>query len=215
MIPALVGKKIGMTQVITKSGAVEPATVVKVGPCVVMQVKSKETDGYDAVQLSFDDVKPHRSSKPLIGHAGKAGTGPKRFLREVRLTKPAEVSQGDVLTVALFQEGVSLVDVSGITKGKGFQGVMKRHGFGGQPASHGTERKHRSPGGIGAGAPRGHGRAVKKGKRMSGHMGCVKATMSNLRLVSIDPAHDVLVIRGSVPGANGSLVMVRCAKKMK
>ena len=213
MVPALVGKKIGMTQVIGDRGAAEPATVVQAGPCVVLRVKTVESDGYDAVQLGFGDVKPHRSTRPLIGHAARAGTGPKHYCREVRLQKPADVEHGDVLTVELFQEGVKFVDVSGVTKGKGFQGVMKRHGFGGQPASHGTERKHRSSGGIGGMAPRGHGRAVKKGKRMSGHMGSIKTTMTNLRLLSVDPEHSLLVIRGSVPGANGSYVVVKKAKK--
>lgn len=215
MIPALVGKKIGMTQVIVDRGVAEPATVVKVGPCVVLRVRTRESDGYDAVQLGFDDVKPHRSTKAMIGHAAKAGAGPKRYLREIRLSEPTDVEQGAVLTVELFQNGVSFVDVSGITKGKGFQGVMKRHGFGGQPASHGTERKHRSAGGIGGMSTRGTGRAVKKGKRMSGHMGTVRTTMSNLRLLSVDPAHDLLVIRGSIPGANGSYVTVRKAKKKR
>jgi large subunit ribosomal protein L3 len=215
MIPALVGRKIGMTQVITDRGVTEPATVVQAGPCVVMCVRTRKSDGYDAVQLGFGDVKPHRSTKALIGHAAKAGTGPKRFCREVRLAEATEVECGAVLTVELFREGVEYVDVSGITKGKGFQGVMKRYGFGGQPASHGTERKHRSAGGIGGMSTRGTGRAIKKGKRMSGHMGDVRTTMTNLRLLSVDPENDLLVIRGSVPGANGSFIMIRKAKKSK
>lgn len=214
MIPALLGTKIGMTRILVEGGVAEPVTVVRVGPCVVMQVKTKDSDGYDAVQLGFEDVKPHRSTKGLIGHAAKANCGPKRYLREVRLDKPAEVAAGDVLTVAEFGEGaVGHVDVSATTKGKGFQGVMKRHGFGGMCASHGTERKHRTSGGIGASAPRGTGRSVKKGKRMSGHMGHVRATISCLPLLKVDTENHLLLIRGSVPGPAGGLLYVRKSVK--
>jgi large subunit ribosomal protein L3 len=214
MVAALLGKKIGMTRIIGDKGVVEPVTVVRAGPCVVLQVKTREKDGYDAIQLGFHDVKPHRSTKPLIGHAAKAGTGPKRYAREVRLEEAAAVSQGDVLTVEQFTSGnVGYVDVIGTTKGKGYQGVMKRHGFGGMPASHGTERKHRSPGGIGASAPRGTGRSVKKGKRMAGHMGHVRATSSSLRLLKVDAENDLMLIRGSVPGPSGTLVFVKRAVK--
>jgi large subunit ribosomal protein L3 len=195
---------------------VEPVTVVKAGPCVALQVKTKDTDGYDAVQLGFEDVKPHRSTRSAIGHAGCAGTGPKRHVAEIRLMEPTSVSRGDVLTVDLFADGkVSHVDVAGTTKGKGFQGVMKRHGFGGMCSSHGTERKHRSPGGIGAHAPRGTGQSVKKGKRMAGHMGHDRSTIGPLKLLRVDKEHDLLVIRGSIPGPNGGLVMVRQTKKSK
>ncbi len=214
MAAALLATKVGMTRIIADNGVVEPVTVVRAGPCVVLQVKTKDKDGYDAIQLGFADVKPHRSTKPLIGHAAKAGTGPKRFVREVRLDEPAVVSQGDVLTVDQFTAAnVGHVDVTGTTKGKGFQGVMKRHGFGGMPGSHGTERKHRSPGGIGASAPRGTGRSVKKGKRMAGHMGHVRATSSSLRLLKVDPENHLLLIRGSVPGPVGSLLFVEQAVK--
>ncbi|MEK7711046.1 MAG: 50S ribosomal protein L3 [Planctomycetota bacterium] len=213
MNPGLLATKVGMTRILSENGTAEPATVLKAGPCVVLQVRTRDRDGYDAIQLGFEDVKPHRSTMPLIGHCGKAGTGPKKAIREIRLTEPAEVSQGDVLTVQVFAEGTGHVDVTGITKGKGFQGVMKRHGFGGLPGSHGTERKHRSAGGIGASAPRGTGRSVKKGKRMAGHMGCVGQTSSNLRLLKVDAENHVLVIRGSVPGAIGSVVMVKRSKK--
>ena len=210
----LLGTKVGMTRVIDPSGKVDTVTVVKAGPCVVLQVKTKDCDGYDAVQLGYGDAKPHRSTKPLIGHAGKAGAGPKRTSREFRLSAPAEQSAGDVVTVKLFSDAqVSYVDVTGITKGKGMQGVMRRHGFGGMGASHGTERKHRGSGGIGGGAPRGHGRAIKKCKRMAGHMGNVRCTASSLRLIKVDPEHDVMLIRGSVPGPIGSTVMIRKAKK--
>ena len=214
MIPALLGTKIGMTQVLGEHGVAEPVTVVRAGPCVVLQVKNKESDGYDSVQLGFGDVKPHRSTKAMIGHAAKAGTGPKGAVREVRLDEPATVAVGDVVTVDVFAgEAAKYVDVVGTTKGKGFQGVMKRHGFGGMPGSHGTERKHRSPGGIGASAPRGTGRSVKKGKRMAGHMGQVRCTTSALRLIKIDAENHLLLIRGSVPGPVGALLFIRRSKK--
>lgn len=216
MIAALIGTKVGMTQAIGDRGVVEPVTVLKVGPCVVMQVKSTESDGYHAVQLGFDDCKPHRSTKPMIGHAGKAGTGPKRALREVRLDAPAGVSRGDVITVETFaQQDVSVVDVIGTTKGKGFAGVMARHGFGGKEASHGVERKHRSPGSIGGGGCGPTGRGVRKGKKMAGHDGAVRRTASGLRLVKVDVENGLLLVRGSVPGPNGSVVVVQQAKKSK
>ena len=214
MIPAIIGTKIGMTQVIGDRGRAQPVTVVKAGPCVVLQVKSVEVDGYHAVQLGFDDVKPHRSTKPLIGHAANAGSGPKRVSREVRLCEPAGVSRGDVVTVEQFAGAeVGFVDIVGTTKGRGFAGVMKRHGFGGKEASHGVERKHRSAGSIGGHADCGRGRGVKKGKPMAGHYGHDRRTVSSLRLVKVDPANDLLLIRGSVPGPNGALVLVRQARK--
>ncbi len=214
MTPGILGTKIGMTRIVGKAGLVEPVTVIKAGPCVAMQVKTRETDGYHAVQLGFADVKPHRSTMALIGHAAKANTGPKRFHREIRLMEAADVAVGDVLTVDLFTKGeIEWVDVTGISKGKGFQGVMKRHGFGGMCSSHGTERKHRSAGGIGAHAPRGTGQSVKKGKRMAGHMGSVRVTMGPLRLLKVDSENDILLVRGSVPGPNGGMVLVNKAHK--
>ena len=214
MTPGLLGTKIGMTRIIGEHGVVEPVTVVKAGPCVALQVRIKETDGYDAVQLGYVDVKPHRSTVPMIGHAGRAGTGPKRYVGEIRLQEPTSVSRGDVLTVEMFKEAnVQYVDVTGTTKGKGFAGVMKRHGFAGLSASHGVERKHRSPGSIGGHAPLGKGRGVKKGKRMAGHMGNVRCTIGPLRLLKVDPVNDLLLIRGSVPGPAGSLVVVRQSTK--
>ncbi len=214
MIPALLGTKIGMTQLVSERGTAEPVTVVKAGPCIVLQVRTKDTDGYDAVQIGFGEVKPHRSTKQMIGHAAVAGTGPKRVVREVRLTEPATVARSDVLTVERFTEGnVTHVDVTGISKGKGFAGVMKRHGFGGKEASHGVERKHRSPGSIGGGGAGPTGRGVRKGKRMAGQFGNVRTTVSGLRVVKIDPKNDLIVIRGSIPGPNGSVVLVRQSKK--
>lgn len=218
MIAAILGKKIGMTQVYDEAGKIIPVTVIQAGPCTVMQVKIVDgRDGYHAVQLGFLDVKPHRSTKPEIGHAGKSGTGPKRFVREVRLGQPTEAKPGDVVTVEKFEaDQIKWVDVIGTTKGHGFSGVMKRHGFGGQPNSHGTERKHRSPGAIGSRAgTRGRGNAVKKGKPMSGHWGHERCTSRNQMLVRVDKDNDLLLVRGSIPGPNGSYVVVRQAKTKK
>ena len=214
MTAALLGKKIGMTRGYTPDGVSVPVTVIQAGPCSVLQVKKTEsTDGYNAVQLGFEDVKPYRSTLPIIGHAGKAGTGPKRFIREVRVAESPAVSAGDVWTVEVFAEAKTrFVDVIGTTKGRGFAGVMKRHHFGGMPASHGTERKHRSPGGIGGSAGRGLGRCVKKGKRMAGQMGNVRRTVKNQELVQVDKENNLLLVRGSIPGPNGGYVIVRQAK---
>jgi large subunit ribosomal protein L3 len=217
MAAALLGKKIGMTRMYTSAGVSVPVTVILAGPCPVLQVKTADgPDGYNAVQLGFEDIKPHRTTMPIIGHAGKAGTGPKRFIREVRLGDTPGAALGDIWTVELFEsEGTKHVDVVGTTKGKGFAGVMKRHHFGGQPGSHGTERKHRSPGGIGANAPRGTGQSVKKGKKMAGHLGDVRRTSRNQELVQIDKENNLLLVKGSVPGPNGSYLLVRQAKTKK
>jgi len=214
MAAALLGKKIGMTRVYTEDGVSVPVTVIQAGPCSVLQVKKGDSaDGYDSVQLGFEDLKPHRSTLPMIGHAAGAGTGPKRFIREVRMKEAPAASEGDVWTVEVFAEAKTrYVDVIGTTKGRGFAGVMKRHGFGGQPGSHGTERKHRSPGGIGGSAGRGLGRCVKKGKRMAGQMGNVRRTVKNQELVKVDKENNLLLVRGSVPGPNGGYVIVRQAK---
>lgn len=215
MIPAILGRKIGMTQVFDETGERIPVTLVQAGPCVVLQVKSRDgADGYHAVQLGFDDVKPHRSTMPQIGHARKARTAPKRFIREIRLEQPTDRSVGDTVTVDIFKENnVGWVDVIGVTRGKGFQGGMRRWGFGGQPASHGTERKHRSPGSIGGRAQnRGHSGAIKKGKKMAGHMGARRRTAPCLKLVGVDSEHHLLLIRGSVPGHKGAYVVVRKAR---
>lgn len=203
-----------MTQVFDDHGAAIPVTVIEAGPCAVMQVRNAATDGYEALQLGFTDVKPHRSTKPLIGHSLKAGTTPKRILEEIRLDGPAEHKLGDVLTVSLFSEQeVKYVDVSGTSKGRGFAGAMKRHGFGGQPASHGVERKHRSPGSISSHASDlGHGGNLKKGKRMAGHFGHARVTVKNQRLVGIDEANNLLLVEGGVPGPNGGYVFIRQAK---
>jgi large subunit ribosomal protein L3 len=165
------------------------------------------------VQIGFEDVKPHRSTMPQIGHAAKVGTGPKRLIREVRSVETPDAAPGDVWTVELFEAaGTEFVDVIGTTKGRGFSGVMRRHGFGGQPASHGTERKHRSAGSIGGHANLGTGRNVRKGKRMAGQLGNVRSTSRNQRLVKIDKDNHLLLVKGSIPGPNGGLLLVREAK---
>jgi len=214
MIPGLLGTKVGMTRIITEKGAMHPVTVIKAGPCVVLQVKTKSIDGYDALQLGFGDQKPHRVTMPHIGHTAKAKTGPKRNMKEFRLASATEIAAGDVLNLEAFSgEDIQYIDVSGVTKGKGFAGVMKRHGFGGKESSHGVERKHRSAGGIGGSADAGTGRAVKKGKRMAGHMGHVRCTTQSLKVLKVDTENDLMIVLGSVPGPAGSLVEIRRAKK--
>lgn len=211
----LLGKKVGMTQVYVDSGALLPVTVIQAGPCVVMQVKSTETDGYNAIQLGFDDMKSSRRKMPQIGSAQKAKSSPKRFVREMRLPDGAavEYEQGDSITVSVFAEN-KFVDVVGTSKGKGYAGVMKRHGFGGFPASHGTERKHRAPGSIASYASNaGHGAGPKKGKRMAGRMGGCRVTMKNHELVGIDEDRNLLIVKGSVPGPAGGYCIVCSAQK--
>lgn len=213
-IAALIGRKVGMTRVYDEKGTIVPVTVVQAGPCIVTQVKTEDgADGYNAIQLGFEDIRERRSTKPLVGHCRKTGqTGPKRFLREVRLESKPTLAAGATVDVDIF-ETIKYVDVSGTSKGKGFQGVMKRWNFGGQPASHGTERKHRSPGGIGGGqGTRGHGRAIKKGKKMAGHLGDERCTTRNLAVVGVDKDKHLLLIKGTVPGANGGLLFVRQSK---
>ena len=213
----ILGKKVGMTLVFDESGKVLPVTVIQAGPCVVMQVKTVETDGYNAIQMGYDDIKPSGRKKPQLGIAAKANAVPKRFIREMRLPNDAksEHKAGDAVTVMVFAEN-ELVDVIGTSKGKGFAGVMKRYGFGGMPNSHGTERKHRSPGSIAShGTDRGHGGNLHKGKRMGGHMGNRRATVKNHRLVSINQERNLLVVKGSIPGPVGGYCIVRSAKKGK
>ncbi len=216
MLPALLGKKIGMTQVYDEDGTLQPVTVVRVGPCSVLQIKTVKTDGYDAVQLGFEETKPHRAAKPQIGHAAKAGARVTKLVQEVRLPGPVEgIDPGQVLTAEVF-ENVSYVDVIGQNKGKGFAGVMKRHGFKGFPASHGTERKHRAGGSIGGHSNNaGKSGKIKKGKRMAGQMGGVRCTTRNHRLIKVDKENNLLLIKGAVPGANGGYVHVRVSKTAK
>jgi large subunit ribosomal protein L3 len=209
MTPALLGTKVGMTRVYDDKGAVVPVTVVLAGPCHVTQVKNLESDGYNAVQLGFLDIKPQSSRMPLIGHSAKAGVGPMRHFREVRLKDATALAAGAQVGVDLFAD-VQFVDVIGTSKGKGFAGVMKRYHFGGQCASHGTERKHRSRGSIASRATwRGQCGKPKKGMRMAGHMGMDRVTTRNHPLVKIDKENNLLLIKGALPGPNGGLLFVR------
>ncbi len=199
-----------MTRVYDEKGAIVPVTVVQCQPNVVTQVKTADgRDGYNAVQLGYDEVKPKFSTFPLIGHTAKAGVTPRRHFAEIRLKDASDRKAGDVVNVAAF-EGVQFVDVIGTSKGKGTAGVMKRHHFGGQPASHGTERKHRSPGSICSRASnRGFTGKPKKGLRMAGHMGSDRVTTRNHPLVKVDADQNLLLIKGCLPGANGSLLFIR------
>ena len=215
MIPAILGKKVGMTQIYDPSGEMIPVTVVEAGPCIVTQVKRGDAaDGYHAVQLGFGDVKPHRATLADIGHARKASTSPKYYTREIRLETPTDKQIGETVTVDIFSENeVQWVDVVGTTRGKGTQGAMKRWGFGGQCASHGVERKHRSPGSIGGHASNLGTGKIKKGKRMGGRTGGARRTIQSQRLVGVDAEHNVMWIRGAVPGPKGGFVIVRQAVK--
>ncbi|MCE5277333.1 MAG: 50S ribosomal protein L3 [Planctomycetaceae bacterium] len=213
MIAALLGKKIGMTQVYDDQGVLHPVTVVQAGPCSVLQIKNAQREGYEAVQIGFDDFKNHRETKPAAGHAAKAGTSAKRFVKEYRLAAAdADVAAGATLTVEVF-EGVGKIDVIGTSKGKGFQGPMVRHHFKGMPASHGCERKHRSPGSICSHATQaGTGPKPKKGKRMGGHMGSVRCTSRNHRIIRIDKENNLLLIKGPLPGPAGGYLFLRASK---
>lgn len=212
MPAALLGRKLGMTRFYTEGGRNLPVTVIEAGPCTVTQVKTTERDGYSAVQLGFEQRRPQRSTMPIIGHDAKAGSGPLHFHREMRLESDDDAQQyelGQNVDVSAF-EGVTFIDVIGTSKGKGFQGVMKRHNFAGLEASHGVERKHRSGGSIGGHATNlGTGPKLKKGKRMAGHMGDDRVTERSLEIVKIDPAQNLLLVKGPVPGANGGLLFLR------
>ena len=215
MPTAILGRKIGMTRLYDDDGNNVPVTVIQAGPCFVSQVKTVETDGYDAVQLGFEDVKGRSSTFPLIGHDGKAGVSPKRFHREMRLEDggAAEYEPGQTIDVNAFAE-VAFVDVIGTSKGKGFQGPMKRHGFKGQEASHGVERKHRSPGSIGGRSSNLGTGKPKKGIRMAGHMGNERVTVRSLPVVRIDAENNLLLVKGPVPGPRQGLVTIREATRL-
>lgn len=212
MTPALIGKKVGMTRVYNEKGAIVPVTVVQVEPNVITQVKSTDTkDGYHAVQLGFSECKAKFSNFPLIAHCAKAGVTPRRYFHEIRLKEATDKKLGDTVSVSIF-DGVKYVDVIGTSKGKGTAGVMKRHHFGGQPASHGTERKHRSPGSIASRATwRGQCGKPKKGVRMAGHMGMDQVTTRNHPLVKVDAEKNLLLIKGALPGPNGAVLFIRKA----
>lgn len=216
MAVTLLGKKIGMTRVFSEDGKQSiPVTVLEMTPSVVTQVRTPERDGYSAVQVGWGDIKPRNASIPMIGHDAKAGAAPRRVHVEFRTGEgDGAYEPGQELGVGAL-EGVKFVDVIGVSKGKGFQGTMKRHNFKGQQASHGVERKHRSPGSIGGHATnRGHSGKLKKGKRMAGHMGAERVTVRSLSIVRIDSDKNLLLVKGPVPGANGGTVQVRPAVRL-
>jgi len=203
----ILGRKKGMTQLFSEDGRATGCTVVAAGPCVVMQVRTQERDGYHAVQLGFEDVPDRRSHKPQREAAKKVGTAPKRFLREERLDSEAQLAVGDTITTDVFQVG-DLIDVVGTTKGRGFAGTIKRHGFSRGPKTHGS-MNYRQPGSIGCSAYPGK---VAKGKRMSGHYGAKRQTIKNLEILRIDTARGLIFVKGAIPGPNNGFVLVSSAK---
>ncbi len=203
----ILGRKKGMTQLFAEDGSVQGCTVVQAGPCVVMQIRTQEKDGYDAVQLGFEDIPDRRSKKPQRAAASKNGIAPKRFLREERLAAPADFSVGDTVTANAFEVG-DVVDVIGTTKGRGFAGTIKRHGFHRGPKTHGS-MNYRRPGSIGCSAYPGK---VVKGKRMAGHYGAKRHTSKNLQILRVDSERGLLFVQGGLPGPNGGFVQIRSAK---
>ncbi len=203
----ILGKKIGMTQVFTKNGKLIPVTVIEVEPNVVTQIKTVEKDGYDAIQLGTDSIREKLSNKPKMGHTNKANTTPKRFLREIRGVDVTNYTLGQTINVDIFEAG-EIVDVTGISKGKGFQGVIKRHNQSTGPMGHGSQY-HRGVGSLGTMLPM----HVLKGKKMPGQMGNVQRTVQNLEIISVDTENNVILVKGNVPGAKKSLVMIRTAVK--
>ena len=203
----ILGKKIGMTQVFTTEGKLIPVTVIEVEPNVVTQIKTVEKDGYEAIQLATDTIREKLSNKPEMGHTSKANTTPKRFLREIRGVNVNDYTLGQTIGVDIFEAG-EIVDVTGISKGKGFQGVIKRHNQSTGPMGHGSQY-HRGVGSLGTMLPM----HVLKGKKMPGQMGSVQRTVQNLEIVSVDTENSVILVKGNVPGAKKSLVMIRTAVK--
>ena len=205
----LLGTKLGMTQLFDENNRIVPVTVVQAGPNVVTQIRSQEADGYSAIQVAYGAIDPRKVNKPETGHFAKAGVTPRRYTLEFRTADAAEYAPGQEITVEAFSEGAE-VDVVGTTKGKGMAGVMKRHGFHGLGASHGTQRKHRSPGSIGGCATPGR---VFKGVRMAGRMGSNRQTTQNLKIHRVDAERGLLLIKGAVPGPRGGLVVVKTPAK--
>ena len=210
MKKGIIGKKVGMTQIFDENGLVIPVTVIEAGPCVVAQVKTVETDGYDAIQLGFGEIKAKRVNKPSMGHFTKSKLEAKRHLREFRLDDVANFKVGDEVKADIFQEGEK-VDIQGITKGKGFQGVIKRHGQSRGPMGHGS-MYHRRPGSMGSTSTPGR---VFKGKNLPGHMGMETVTIQNLEIVRVDLDKNVILVKGSVPGNKGAILKIRNSVKSK
>ena len=210
MSKTLIGRKVGMTQIFDEQGKVIPVTAIEAGPCTVVQVKTVETDGYNSIQLGFGDVKEHKVIKPVKGHYTKVNLTPKKHLREFRVDNTAEVKVGDELKADTFEVGDKL-DIQGTSKGKGFQGVIKRHGQSRGPMGHGS-MYHRRPGSMGPTSTPGR---VFKGKKLPGHMGHVTVTIQNLEVVRVDLDENVVLVKGSVPGANGAILKLKTSVKSK
>ena len=208
MNKGLIGKKIGMTQIFDESGKVIPVTVIEAGPCVVAQVKTQDTDGYTAIQLGYGDIKEKKLNKPMKGHFTKVNVTPKKHLREFRVDSIDEVKVGDELKADVFAAGEK-IDIQGTSKGKGFQGVIKRHGQSRGPMGHGS-MYHRRPGSMGPTSTPGR---VFKGKKLPGHMGVQTITIQNLEVVAVDLDKNVILVRGSVPGVNGAILKIRQSVK--
>ena len=208
MKKALIGKKLGMTQIFDENGVVIPVTVIEAGPCVVAQIKTLENDGYEAIQLGFGEVKEHKVNKPVKGHFAKANVPVKKHLREFRVDSIENFKVGDELKADVFAEGEK-IDVQGTSKGKGFQGVIKRHGQHRGPMGHGS-MYHRRPGSMGPTSTPGR---VFKGKKLPGHMGRVTVTIQNLDVVKVDTDKNVILVKGSVPGAKGAILKIKSAIK--
>ena len=209
MKKGLIGKKVGMTQIFDEKGMIIPVTVIEAGTCVVAQVKTVETDGYNAIQLGFGEVKSHKVNKPHAGHFAKANVEAKKHLREFRLDDVQNVKVGDEVKADTFEQGEK-VDVQGISKGKGFQGVIKRHGQHRGPMGHGS-MYHRRPGSMGSTSTPGR---VFKGKKLPGHMGVQKITIQNLEIIKVDMDKNVLLVKGSVPGPKGAILKIKSSVKM-
>lgn len=205
MSMGILGRKVGMTQVFDENGKAVPVTVIEAGPCPIVEIRTPEKNSYGALQLGFGEVKPAKVTKPAKGYFTKQDVEPKRWLREFRVENTSDYQVGQEITVSLFQNG-EIVDVIGVSKGKGTAGVMKRHGFGGGPASHGASVSHRHPGSIGNSSFPGH---VLKGRKMAGHMGSERVTTKNLTVFAVDEDNNLILIKGSVPGARDGLVMIR------
>lgn len=204
----IIGKKLGMTQIFNEKGIVIPVTVIQAGPCIVTQVKTIETDGYNSLQLGFGEIRENRINRPKKGHFEKAKLQPKKYLKEFRVNEIQDIKIGEELKADIFSEG-DKVDVQGITKGKGFQGVIKRHGQHRGPMGHGS-MYHRRPGSMGATSTPGR---VFKGKKLPGHMGMQKVTIQNLEVVRVDLDKNVILLKGSVPGSKGSILKVKKSVK--
>lgn len=208
MFKGLIGRKVGMTQVFDEDGAARPVTVIEAGPCYVTQVKTVDKDGYSSVQLGFDEVKPKRLTRGQLGHLERNELPPLKVLREFR-TKSPDVSEGDKVGADVFDAG-ERVDVIGISKGRGFAGVVKRYSFAGGPKTHGQSDRQRAPGSIGSGTTPGR---VWKGKQMPGRMGNERVTSSNVRVVLVDPERNLIAVDGSVPGPKGGVVIIKPVRK--